>query len=295
MTRTALRRVGSVVLAAVGAAIVPTRSAFADPCPPIEDGHAFPVPWHGQIFETSDSPTTSYTIDWTDRSGAPIGVGSQTLVTNLVNNVTPITGGQFMSQIITAPSFLTTSSGDEQVCDFIQTTHDAPAQPGPRNAPIHTGATNVLSVEAVVLDQATGRYETANIFEALALRAGVGVLVAIPDLYADTNGDGTLDAGDLLYSAVNLNQYLLAVPTFSIGSVFSITNGLVAGLPGMVFSSTPISIDPLTGAFSTTPVTLDATVLSAHVVSATPEPEPLPLVVAGLACVAFAARRRRRA
>jgi hypothetical protein len=79
-----------------------------------------------------------------------------------------------------------------------------------------------------------------NIF-ALLVDRDVFHEVRIPGLFADMNGDGMLNDADVLYSFVDLDIYLNAIPIFSLGDSFAIINGVVAGLPGMMFSSTPFT------------------------------------------------------
>src|SRR5262249_35086420 len=57
--------------------------------------------------------------------------------------------------------------------------------------------------------------------------------IRIPDLYA----------GDVLYSAVNLQVFAPAHVNFELGDVFSIVNGVSPQLPGMVFGTQPINRD----------------------------------------------------
>ena len=67
---------------------------------------------------------------------------------------------------------------------------------------------------------------------------GDGVFVSVPDLWADTNGDGMIGSGDILYSLVDLRAYLNGgngpVPAFVPSESFTIVNGRVASLPGIM-------------------------------------------------------------
>ena len=252
-------------------------AAHADElCPPARlSGER--IPSNGFVREKSIGGPTRFRIDWTDRSGAQIGLGS-------VERVTKPTGGNvFLSDVIKAPSALGTGAARTIVCDFVQTTERIG----------NTGELNVLSVEALVFDPPAGVFATANIFEAVAAHIGGGVWVPIPDLYADTDGDGTLDIGDVLYSAVDLNEYLPGLPTFSLGQSFDIVDGRVLELPGMWFSSTPITFDPLTGEFTGTPISIEGSALSSHEVASIPEPATLCLLGGGVALLPLVRRRRR--
>jgi hypothetical protein len=269
-------QVACVSLIVLGAA-APIAHAADILCPPVAG--AEPIPKNGFVREKSIGNPTNFRIDWTDRSGAAIGVGSVTGTTKRVG-----TSNIFLSDVIKAPSALGVGPNRTIVCDFIQTTDIAE----------NTGEVNVLAVEAITFDQAAGEFATANIFEALSFHVGDGIFVPIPDLYADTNGDGALGLGDILFSAVDLNEYLLNVPTFLLGQTFNIVNGLVPELPGMFFSSTPISFDPTTGEFLGTPISIDASALSSHEVESIPEPGTLALFLAGLASASVIARRRSR-
>jgi hypothetical protein len=268
-----------LTLVAFGLA-APAAAHAADPCPKVDETVAFPIRADRNVWEQSHNEKTTYTIDWTDRSGAHIGSGSVTLST------TKRVGADWISPIVQAPKTIRTADGkDTQVCDYTQTTQRIG----------HTGEVNVLNVEAITFDRTSSTFATADVFESLFVHAGLD-RIAIPDLFADTNGDGSLGAGDLLYSAVDLNVFLTAHPAFAFDETFSIVNGLAPGLPGMFFSTTPITFDAATGAFDGTPATTDGTALSAHNMQlVTPEPATLALLVAGLFPAAAFGRRGRRA
>jgi hypothetical protein len=157
------------------------------------------------------------------------------------------------------------------------------------------GEISNLSIEAVVPDPTTGGFGIANIFGVLASKVGLETAVPIPDLFADTNGDGVLGTDDILYSVVDLNVYLLSIPTFTLGQAFDIVAGLVAELPGMQFSSTPFSFDPATGAFNGTPVTIPGFADALHDPEAVPEPSTWSLLAAGFTLLAFLGWRDVRA
>ena len=155
------------------------------------------------------------------------------------------------------------------------------------------GAIADLSIEAVVFDPAANVFVLESIFGRLAERLGVGVSVTIPDLFADTNGDGIIGGGDLLYSLVDLNVYLNSVPDFALGDTFDIINGTVAGLTGMMFSSTPFSFDANRGFSSGTPFSGLGETDSTHEISAIPEPSSLALVGASLIVLIGVSSRNR--
>ena len=102
----------------------------------------------------------------------------------------------------------------------------------------------------------------------------------MPDLYADTNGDGVIGTGDNLYSLINLNDALtVPEPSFSLGDPFNIVNGRVAELPSMYFSSTPFVFDLANiGAVDGliyTPFTGKAVAITDHAFFDVPGPLPL--------------------
>jgi len=123
---------------------------------------------------------------------------------------------------------------------------------------------------------------------------GVGVELAIPDLYADTNHDGVLGAGDVLYSAVNLFEYTKNGIPSSFPSSFMIgANGTSTDLPGFLFGYDPIVRDSnsATGLTNPNPFSGPASMLSEHFVSV-PEPGTLALLGGGLAGLWTTKRRR---
>jgi hypothetical protein len=123
----------------------------------------------------------------------------------------PSVTGFFDTGVINIPATVQTSSGPVDVADFRQTTKRLQ----------HSGEIADLSVEAVYLDPVTGKFVIGSIFGTLDAAVG-DASVAIPDLFADTNHDGSLDDGGLLYSVVlysvvDLNKYLNSVPAFKLG------------------------------------------------------------------------------
>lgn len=133
-----------------------------------------------------------------------------------------------------------------------------------------------LSIESFQFDPITSQFTLNNIFSTITQRLGYGVEFPIPDLFADTNGDGHIGAGDVLYSLVNLDTYLNAIPPVSFGTSYQVLAGTVAGLPGMEFSTTPFSFDPSSG-FTGTAYTGPAVTEAIHLPSSVPEPTSLSL------------------
>ena len=262
------QRNSALCLAAMFTLAAPTAS-YARNCP-----HGTGL--KGSIVETADSPAMS-NITLTDDSTADIGSGS-------INNVPinrPTVNGRFSSAPVPIPDQVNTPDGPVAVCDVTQAIKilDPPLSAG--------GEIADLSIEAVVPDPSTGEFGTANIFGVLASKVGLETVVPIPDLFADTNGDGVLGTGDILYSVVDLNVYLSSIPTFTPGEEFDIVGGTVAGLPGMQFSSTPFSFDPNTGDFNGTPVTLAAFADAQHDPEAIPELSTWSLLATGFTLLAF--------
>ena len=156
-----------------------------------------------------------------------------------------------------------------------------------------SGETSDLMIEAVFFDTGTNQYVLGNIFGTIAESVGILQQVLIPDLFADTNGDGSLDSGDVLYSLVDLSVYLNSIPSFTLGESFNIVNGAVAGLPGMEFSTTPFTFDPNTG-FSDPSFTGTGFALGEHDPVATPEPSSLFLAAGPIALLGLVLYGRRR-
>lgn len=157
---------------------------------------------------------------------------------------------------------------------------------------VDTGATASLEIEALYRDPTTNKYVLGNIFGAILAEKGYGFEVRVPDLFADINGGG-LGAGDELYSLVDLNAFMPSLPAFSLGDQFTITNGLVADLPGMIFSTTPFLFDENVG-FIGTPFTGIGSTDGFHGLTATTVPEPMSVVLSGLGVMSMAAVYKRR-
>lgn len=122
---------------------------------------------------------------------------------------------------------------------------------------------------------------------------GLGIEVFIPDLFADTNGDGSLNDGDLLYSIVNLVDFLPAAVNFSLGDTFNIVNGTSPLLPGMMFGTAPIEVDAdsPSGYSNPSPWTGPGVALTKHGIVAVSEP-PLFLVFMSFVAYFFARTQR---
>jgi hypothetical protein len=158
-----------------------------------------------------------------------------------------------------------------------------------------SGAINSLDIESVFFDAPSHQYYMDGNFALLHDVLGDGVFIHIPDLFADTNGSGLIDDGDVLYSMVDLRQYLVAPPNFDDNQGFQIVDGQLAGLPGMRFSTTPFSFSASSGWDGGTPYTGDAVAMSYHSLASTPTPEPAALALPIVALGALLLQRRRRA
>lgn len=156
------------------------------------------------------------------------------------------------------------------------------------------GEESDLRLESLFYNSASNTYSLQDLFGTIQHRLGNFAVVKVPDLYADTNGDGTLGSGGVLYSLVDMNAYLNNIPSFTEGGTFSIVNGTVAGLPGMLFSTTDFTFDPSTG-FSGTDFTGDGVVESEHDLESVPEPGSLLLLGSGVLGLSGILRNRLRA
>ena len=153
----------------------------------------------------------------------------------------------------------------------------------------NSGEVSDLSIESVLFDPVSGTFDLVNIFGTLADRQ-ITDEVLIPDLFGDTNKDGVLGDGDVLYSLVDLNTYVNFIPSFSLGDSFAVVDGTTPALPGMSFSTTPFAFDPGTG-FSGTPYTGASVAEGERGVTVIPEPSAIVMLgmgLLGLGAVSFA-------
>ena len=139
--------------------------------------------------------------------------------------------------------------------------------------------TNSLRIEAFTI---SGPDLIVTMFTSAVFEIKGYAPVSIPDLYADTNGNGVLDDDDHLYSAVNLYPYMAGNVSFNLGDSFNIVDGVSAALPGMVFGTSPISLDDTSpdGFDNPSPYSGSGTASSMHMVEV-PEPSALALLSFG--------------
>jgi len=225
-----------------------------------------PRPENGRLRETTTAKDAEVTIDVTDDKGKVIqtdrfprklGLGTET------------EGGP--SIIVIIPDKVGSLGGESvpviDVRQVLKILKDS-------------GEVSDLSIESVLFDPESGTYELVNVFGTLADRQ-ITYEVRIPDLFGDTDNNGILGEGDVLYSLVDLNIYLNSIPSFSLGNSFTIANGTTSALPGMSFSTTPFDFDPGTG-FSGTPYSGTAVAEGEHGVTVIPEPNTVALLGIGL-------------
>jgi|NOAtaT_5_FD_contig_61_592458_length_981_multi_7_in_0_out_0_1 hypothetical protein len=133
------------------------------------------------------------------------------------------------------------------------------------------GPISDLSIESVFFDPDLNQYVLGNIIGTVAEYSLSSV--SIPDIYADTNNDGIIGDGDILYSLVDLNEFLKnGAPSFTLGDPLSIVNGKIDSLPGMLFSATPFSFTPENGFTNTTYFTGQGNPFTTHDIEPIPEP-----------------------
>lgn len=181
--------------------------------------------------------------------------------------------------------------------------------PNPPFAPnFGIGGMSILDIDSWWIDPDTGLWVKEGLFDRLSVRYDFkAISLNIPDLFADTNGDGVIGDGDVLYSFVNIYQFTVNAPVFSLGDWFTIVNGQVPGLEGMWFSPTPIYVDPVlgpqpsggawynSGQFQSWS-TGNAVAMSAHslYVPHIPEPATWAMMIAGFGIVGLGLRRHGR-
>ena len=157
------------------------------------------------------------TIRWTDVNGDEI------MVRDADGNLVPA-GGQGTIDasgeiVFRAPQTI----GSTYVYDFIQTITPPPTS---------GSGQSVLRVRAFERSGSDFLVTPFSVFNFI-----------VPDMFADTNGDGVINNNDILYSAVNLSEFLLNPPEFNIGDTFQIINGVSSALPGMMFGTQDIVAD----------------------------------------------------
>ena len=139
-----------------------------------------------------------------------------------------------------------------------------------------------VMIEAVAFDPDTGSLFINNIFSVIAEHVGFGASIFVPDMFADTNGNGTIGEDDVLYSVVDLYEYLDSASPFSVGQTFDIVDGVASGLPGMMFSTTPFTFDPSIGFVGGTQFNGVGQADTLHDMQALPAPSTLALLGASV-------------
>jgi hypothetical protein len=152
------------------------------------------------------------------------------------------------------------------------------------------GGTFGLNVESIFQNPLTGTFFVGNVFGTIASQVG---FVSLPEFGADTNLDGSIGDGDVLFELVNLNVDLNGLPSFGIGDFLVATDGLVDGFTGLYLSSTPFVFDSVLG-FEGTPYSGSVVIVGQQDLGAIPEPDAWILLLSGLAGV-VALRRQQRA
>jgi hypothetical protein len=247
------------------------QAGITDGGPPCENGGARA----GFVVEHSSVPGAQFIIHTTDFGYNNIPGG----------DINPIGVPDGHGGTTTIPEYVDVPG----VCDVRNETIFPNGIPGGGGGGgIGAGASADLSIESYVVDPTTGKYVLLNIFNAIALNVPSGVL-AIPDLYA-VDSNGNLIANTELYSLVNLLDYEASPPSFTFGENLTVVNGVVAGLPGMYFSTDPFTFDPNTG-FSDPPYSGNAIVYTDHTLT-TPEPSTWAMMLIGFAGLGFAGWRQ---
>ena len=225
-----------------------------------------PRPENGKLRETTNEKSVTITVDVTDKNGKTIPSDRFPRSFEFGTNTEPTIQIPIPTQVNRS------DNGEaEPIVDVTKTITVA------KNG--LPGEMNNSSIEAIFFDPATKQFDLGNIFGVLTNRVG-GEEIIIPNLFADTNGDGLLGPGDLLYTLVDLNVYLNLVPTFSLGDSSDIVNGQVAGLPGMMFSTTPFVFSADSG-FAGTPFTGVGAAEVETGIAAVPEPATWAMMLLG--------------
>lgn len=157
------------------------------------------------------------------------------------------------------------------------------------------GARARLWIETIYYDNQKAEFYLGNNFDAIYAALGANVSVRIPDLFADTNSDEKIGDGDILYSLVDLADYLTAIPSFNFGDSFDVVNGTVAGLKGLYFSTTDFVFSPTAeNGFTWTPYSGNATAKADHEL-VTKVPESSGATLFGLSLITLGLMRKWRA
>jgi hypothetical protein len=163
--------------------------------------------------------------------------------------------------------------------------------------PAPSTPTSSLQIESYGL--VNGVWMMYSPFTEVDLSIQTGDVLMIPDLYA-TDSNGNL-INEELYGLVNVDTYLpgttctlsICEVPYTLGETFNIVNGAVAGLPGMLFSTSPWVFSSTTG--FTDPggnYTGSAEVISEHGLESIPEPSAAVLLGTGLLAMALVMRKR---
>ena len=254
----------------------------------------FPCGTGGFVLEKSNARSVTVEIDLTDSNR---NVSNPDPKYGWPKTIELNAGNGYMERVmvgIVDPNPTPHVVGFPGICDIKQTTRIIRGANRTGNAG-GVGLVADLELESIFVDPDTGRLLLQGLFATIAGRLGDGITVLVPDIFGDVNGDGVLGDGDTLYSMVDMTLYLDAIPTFSLGDTFRIVNGRVAGLRGMIFSSTPFTYNAVDG-FVGSMVTLDGTVEALHgitPVTEIPEPSTWFLVTVGMLCLAGWARCER--
>jgi hypothetical protein len=237
-------------------------------CPPARaDFIPQPIRGGGTVDERG-KVGTQVALQWTGKNGQGLGttpiqrIGAAGFVRFVAPNRSPDVNGR-----------------PQLVYDYVQFSKD----PDP---------VSWLSVEAFV--PSGSDFLEYNVFDFIADSVGEGVTVRIPDLFGDTNGNGMLDSGDVLYAAVNLADYIPADVSFALGDTFNVTGGSTPALPGMIFGTAPITLDPSSpdGFSNPDPWTGTGTALTEHDNTAVPERGTNALIICGMLFFGFLNRSR---
>ena len=231
----------------------------------------------GIVWEFSPRAGVSWDVQLTKADGTDVGPPHR-----LVGMPNPA-GGTFGRLDVTK---------DDLACDARNITILPPPVGVPPRGAGPGGAHSVFSIETIFFDPVLAKYYLGSNFDELLSIVAPNTMVMLPDLFADTNGDGIIGPDDVLYSLVDLPTYLLAIPSFNYGDTFTIVNGMVAGLPDMFFSTTPFVFSPDTG-FTGTPANMMAEVFTAHGLTSVPEPDTGLLTGLGMLAAAVMSRLRR--